>query len=229
MIPSFGLLIFLIFQAPPTSPLNVSNESKPEQKPPSNSGSVKVDTKSCSIPKFVTSNTERNVVDTTPKLSVRPPKGISFLSREKLPLVPRLSPKVDADVKEVTKTPPVIQDSKEITKTCPAIPRGINFLSFGKKPGLDHYNVGSFIKMSNGTGRSQLSNLEGEDSKSEPKVDAVKVDLPTDRPNTSQKLMPMLPFMSSTSQKALQSALAFASKFESGVKTNRPGSLVPKQ
>ncbi|XP_071719972.1 uncharacterized protein [Rutidosis leptorrhynchoides] len=216
--------MFSHHQAQPTeSILNPSNEMKPEQqKPPSSPGIKTIDTKSCSPPTFVASNTQSNITKSTPSLPVRPPKGISFLSREKLPLP---SPTVNGvEVKEITKTPPVILNSKEITKTPPAVPRGINFLSFGKKPGLDHSNIGNFIKTNNATGKSHLSNLtdSGSGSKSESVLDTLKVDIATDKPNYSIKTVPTLSFMSSASQKALRSTLDFALKFESGVKTKRP-------
>ncbi|XP_071688153.1 uncharacterized protein [Rutidosis leptorrhynchoides] len=202
--------------------LNASNELKAEQKPFTNSGSGSktVDTNSCIPPTIVISNPERNFMDATTKLSFRPPKGITFLSRETLPLESRPVSNVNADSKEITKMTPIIQDSKEITKTPPVVPRGINFLSFGKKAGLDQSNVVHFIKMNNGCGKPRLSNLDlGSGSKCESLVDAVKVDIATDRPNSSLKPVPMLPFMSSASQKAVQSTLTFALKFESDVKT----------
>ncbi|KAF5812493.1 putative transcription factor C3H family [Helianthus annuus] len=221
------------------------NESKPEQKPPSNSGSKKVETKSCSVPKFV---------DITPK-STHPPKGINFLSQEKLPLVSRppkgisflsqekltpesrLAPKVDSEVKEITKTPPLLQDSEEktkvppvvllhdseeITKTPTVVPRGINFLSFGKKPGLDYSNGGYSLRISNRVEKSRLSNVAGEGltpGSTTNVVNEVKVDRSTDGPSSSKKPMPMISFMSSTSQKALRSTLAFACELDSGVKS----------
>ncbi|MFS7981361.1 putative transcription factor C3H family [Helianthus anomalus] len=162
---------------PSEGSVNESNKSKPEQKPLSNSGSKKVETNSCSVPKFV---------DITPKsthppkginflsqeklpLVSRPPKGISFLSQEKLTLESRLSPKVDSEVKEITKTPPLFQDSKEktkvppvvhdsedITKTPTVVPRGINFMLFGKKHGLDYSNRGYSLRISNRVEKSML-------------------------------------------------------------------------
>ncbi|KAI7725762.1 hypothetical protein M8C21_014584 [Ambrosia artemisiifolia] len=215
---------------PSEAPLNASNESKPEQKPSSNSGSKIVETKSCSVPKFV---------DVTPK-SARPPKGINFLSLEKLPQESRELDKITKtphviqvskeiaktphvqDPKEIAKTPNAVQDTSEITKVPPVVPRGINFLSFGKKPGMGHSNDGFPFKISNGTEKPRLSDVEGESLKTTPMVNVVnevKVDFPTDRPNSSKKPMPIMSFMSSTSQKALHSTLAFASKFDSGVKS----------
>ncbi|KAJ0568740.1 putative transcription factor C3H family [Helianthus annuus] len=230
---------------PSEDSLNESNKSKPEQKPPSNSGSKKVETKPCSVPKFV---------DITPK-STHPPKGINFLSQEKLPLVSRppkgisflsqekltvesrLAPKVDSEVKEITRTPPLLQDSEEkmkvppvvllhdseeITKTPTVVPRGINFLSFGKKPGLDYSNGGYSLRISNRVEKSRLSNVVGEGltpGSTTNVVNEVKVDRSTDGPSSSKKPMPMISFMSSTSQKALRSTLAFACELDSGVKS----------
>ncbi|KAK1418615.1 hypothetical protein QVD17_27760 [Tagetes erecta] len=232
-------------QAQPSEvPVTASNESKPTQKPSSNSGSKIVETKSCSVPKSV-DITPRicsvpNFVNITPK-SARPPKGINFLSQEKLPLAScedkkftNTSPVIHDSIEitkmpsvmqnsiESTKTAPVNQDSNESTKVQPVVPRGINFLSFGKKPGLDYSNGGFSFKISNGIEKSRVNDVEGEITKSNSMVDVVnevKVDVPTNRPSSSKKLMPMMSFMSSTSQKVLHSTLAFASKFDSGVKS----------
>ncbi|MFS7916621.1 hypothetical protein Hanom_Chr03g00179401 [Helianthus anomalus] len=162
----------------------------------------------------------------------RPPKGISFLSQEKLTLESRLAPKVDSEVKEITKTPPLLQDSEEktkvppvvllhdseeITKTPTVIPRGINFLSFGKKPGLDYS-----LRISNRIEKPRLSDVVGEGltpGSTTNVVTEVKVDRSTDGPSSSKKPMPMISFMSSTSQKALRSTLAFACELDSGVKS----------
>ncbi|KAI3754178.1 hypothetical protein L1987_53956 [Smallanthus sonchifolius] len=253
---------------PSEASLNESNNSKPEQKPPSNSSPKKVETKSCLVPKFV---------DITPK-STRPPKGMNFLSQEKLPLESRPSPKLDSEFKGITKTPPVIpfgntrppkginflsqeklplesrpsptlgsevkeitktpvliqdsegktkmplvvQDSAEITKTPPVAPRGINFLSFGKKPGLDYSSGGYSFRISNGVEKPLLSDVIGEGLKSGSMVNVVNkvnVDFSTDRPSSSRKPISLMSFMSSTSQKALHSTLAFASELDSGVKS----------
>ncbi|KAI3805690.1 hypothetical protein L1987_28280 [Smallanthus sonchifolius] len=251
---------------PNEASLNESNNSKPEQIPP-NLTPKKVETKSCSVPKFV---------DITPK-STQPPKGMNFLSQEKLPLESRPSPKLDSVVKEITKTPPVVpfgntrppkginflsqeklplesrpstldsavkeitkthpliqgsegktkmppvmQDSAEITKMPPVATHGINFLSFGKKPGLDYSSGGYSFRISNGVEKPRLSDAIGEGLKSGSMVNVVnvvKVDFSTDRPSSSRKPIPLMSFMSSTSQKALHSTLAFASELDSGVKS----------
>ncbi|KAJ9551282.1 hypothetical protein OSB04_015327 [Centaurea solstitialis] len=220
---------------PSESTLNVPKESKPEPKPSSilnNSGSKKqnnvdvssrekIDKKSCSIPISVTSKTERNLVaPTTPKTPAQPPKGISFLSQKKPPQESRTTPKV---------VPAVVQDSKEITKTPLVVPRGINFLSFGKKPGLDSSDCGFSFKMGKGIGKSPLSNVEGEISKYDSTVnvgDGVKVDAKigndNDKQTDFQRPKLMLPFMSSSSQRVLNSTLDFASNFVSGVKAKGP-------
>ncbi|KAJ0514962.1 putative transcription factor C3H family [Helianthus annuus] len=162
---------------PSEGSVNESNKSKPEQKPLSNSGSKKVETNSCSVPKFVDITSKSThppkginflSQEKLPLVS-RPPKGISFLSQEKLTLESRLSPKVDSGVKEITKTPPLFQDFEEktkvppvvhdfedITKTPTVVPRGINFLSFGKKPGLDYSNGGYSLRISNKVEKSML-------------------------------------------------------------------------
>ncbi|KAK9075742.1 hypothetical protein SSX86_004071 [Deinandra increscens subsp. villosa] len=204
---------------PSEASLNGSNKSMPEHKTPPNVSSQKVvETKSCAVvSKFV---------GITPK-STRPPKGINFLSLES-----HQSPKVDSEVKEITKTPPLIQDSKEKTKTSPVVqasekvtktptvvPRGINFLSFGKKPGLDYSSGGFSFRISNRVEKPQVSDVVGGGLKPGSSVNVaneVKVDFSTDR---SRKPMLTVSFMSSTSQKALQSTLAFASELDLGVKS----------
>ncbi|KAI3701395.1 hypothetical protein L6452_26431 [Arctium lappa] len=220
---------------PNEAALNASNEPKPEQKPSSlldNSGSKKhnnvdvssrekIDKKSCSIPISITSNKERNLVEPTPKPPAGPPKGISFISQEKPPPPEsHTSPKVVADV---------VQDFKEITEKPLVVPRGINFLSFGKKPGLDHSDGGFSFKMCKGIGKSPLSNVEGESSKSDSNINldgGVKVD--TEIGNNNNKQMNsqaprlMLPFMSISSQRVLHSTLDFASDYVSGVKAKGP-------
>nr|XP_043625634.1 uncharacterized protein LOC122597065 [Erigeron canadensis]XP_043625639.1 uncharacterized protein LOC122597065 [Erigeron canadensis]XP_043625645.1 uncharacterized protein LOC122597065 [Erigeron canadensis] len=216
---------------PAEGSLSVSHESKLEPTPPSTSGAKKIDTKTCSVSKSVACNPEPKSAKISPKVYARPPKGISFLSQEKLPVDAHSSPKIDAGVKEIAQTPPSVQDPKEISRTRPAVPHGINFLSYGKKPSLDHSNGKFPFNISSGIGKSQLSNLEGgEGLKSDSAVNVVNgvdIDLQTnrlnfnlqkDRPSSFQKLMPMLPLMPSISQRALQSTLAFASKFESGLK-----------
>jgi hypothetical protein len=112
----------------------------PDQESP-NSGSKRVDAKSCFTPKAVASNTKRNPIDVTPKVFTRPPKGISFLSQKRSPLESRSSTNVNSEVKETTKTSGVTQDPKEITKMPQVVPRGINFLSFGKKTDLDKWRI----------------------------------------------------------------------------------------
>ncbi|KAD4180487.1 hypothetical protein E3N88_29078 [Mikania micrantha] len=198
------------------------NVSKPEQKHSSNSNSKQIETKSCSVPKFV---------DITPK-SIRPPKGINFFSQGKLSLP---SPKIDCESKEITKMPLQFQDSKEkttmpslvqasaeISKTPTILPRGINFLSFGKKPGLDYSSSRYSFRISSGVVKSRSSDIVGEGLKPGPSVKVVneaKVDFPTDRSNSLKTPIHLMSFMSSTSQKALQSTLAFASELDSGVKS----------
>ncbi|KAI3709678.1 hypothetical protein L2E82_39444 [Cichorium intybus] len=185
----------------PSEPsLNTSNDPKPEHKTPPNL-SPKIQINKNDSPNL-SNQPPKGVNFISPKLSSQPPKGVSFFTQEKLSLSPQLSPKVNSDLGEITKTPPVI-------------PRGINFLSFGKKPGSDLSNGGFSFKI----GKSPLGNMEGKMVNLD---DGVKSDTQienNDKQISSRKPMPVLPFLSSTSQRTLQSTLAFASKFDFGVKS----------
>ncbi|KAL4583076.1 hypothetical protein LXL04_007640 [Taraxacum kok-saghyz] len=199
-------------QTSETSSLNTPNESTSEhKKSPSSSSKVQIYNNGPSPkpsvqlqpPKGVSFIT-REKIDT--KLSPQPPKGISF----KLPLEAQLSPKVNSEVKE----------SVEITKTPPVVPRGINFLSFGKKPGGDGSNCGFSFKI----GKSPLSKSEeGIIVNTDDKKGTVSESPTTDGQTCSRRPVPVLPFLSSASQRTLQSTLAFAAKFDSGVKSSRLG------
>lgn len=184
------------------------NESTSEQKP---SSKLQINNHTASSPKpsvqiqppkgvtFIS----REKIDTKPKSSPQPPKGISFLSQEKLPLE--------------TQSPPKVNSEREMTKTPPEIPRGINFLSFGKK-----HSDGGF-GFSFKIGKSPLSKPEGIIVNVDDGVKAVtQIDnndkIRTNSEPPARKPMPVLPFLSSTSRRTLESTLAFAAKFDSGVK-----------
>ncbi|XP_076913427.1 uncharacterized protein LOC143572047 [Bidens hawaiensis] len=251
---------------PSEDSLNESNKSKPEQKTPSNSGSKKVEAKSYLVPKFVDVTPKVDsavkeitkmpllnqdskekpkgplVIHDSEKITRTPivvPRGINFLSfGKKAGIESCSSPKVDSEVKEITKMPPLVQESEEktkgppvvhdfeeisqITKTPSVVPRGINFLSFGKKPGLDNSNSGYSFKISNRVEKPRISDVAGEGSRSVPTVSVVnefKVDFLADKMSYSKNPIPMMSFMSSTSQKLLRSTLAFASELDSGLKS----------
>ncbi|CAH1448891.1 unnamed protein product [Lactuca virosa] len=191
---------------PSEASLNPLNESTSEQKL---SSKLQINNHTASSPKpsvqiqppkgvtFIS----REKIDTKPKSSPQPPKGISFLSQEKLPLEAQSSPKVNSE--------------GEMTKTPPEIPRGINFLSFGKK----HSDDGFSFKI----GKSPLSKPEGIIVNVDDGVKVVtQIDnsdkIRTNSEPPARKPMPVLPFLSSTSRRTLESTLAFAAKFDSSVK-----------
>ncbi|GMQ06725.1 hypothetical protein CsSME_00051190 [Camellia sinensis var. sinensis] len=152
------------------------------------------------------------------------------------------SPKKDVGLKIGNQTVQIARDVipiwSEMPKRTPTMPpQGINFLSFGKAP-LDHPKDNDVVSVQeketaprlqipSSKPWKQLSSLPSDQSVDQltdehgkdPQSSALKA-LLSNTPNAAQKAR--LSNMTNSAQKALMSTLAFAAKYESRIKMDRP-------
>lgn len=137
---------------------------------PNSTGNQNASTKLSSSGVSYCKNDKKNEEGTTSKPAGQAPKGISFLSHGNVPVgnmskhvQGALSPKADNgakfDQQAITSASNGVESLNKNTQRTPVVPRGVNFLSFGKAPSESFSTKkSSFSLVSNGEiGKSPLS------------------------------------------------------------------------
>lgn len=175
-----------------------------------------------------TQNMVSNLIGTSKVAGHVEQKGLSFLSFGKAPAhdihmdkdKQAASPSKQAERLKFTNHAgeskrDLVPNSSETPKRSPSIPpRGINFLSFGKSS-------------RNNSGNMMIATPDADNSASSPAHERERVSNLRDllcKGTSSSGLKALLSNGPSSAQKALQSTLAFAAKYESRVKIDHPGS-----